>query len=94
MRRASVLSVHLTVDGDSRSTQCVVAFRSGTRRKWSFLAVCITNTIGVTTRKNNGAKMIGLPIFEITAPSFNQSLCGVDEHEGATIPRNNRQHLA
>jgi len=28
--------------------------------------------------------MIGLPIFEITAPSFNQSLCGVDEHEGAT----------
>src|SRR5260370_40766008 len=50
----------------------------------------MTNAIGVTTKKNNSAKTIGLTIFEITAPIFSQSLLSVDRREGATIPRNNR----
>jgi len=47
----------------------------------------MTNAIGVTTRKNNIAKITGFTTKARTAPIFNQNLLSRDRRAGATNPK-------
>jgi len=84
MTRLSELLLHIRCLAPRRPTLDPVSGRVpiGCEAQWSFSA------IGVATRKNSCASMMGLTTFATAPPTFNQSLLGVDKCEGAAIPSN------